>query len=75
MLFRSVERLICKYENHKKSLAQPIQQSKKPAEPSIKSEVIVEKPAVQIESPKLPEDSALRRHTITHLKALAEANK
>lgn len=71
----AIERLIGKYESHKKTMAQPVLNPKNPAEPLIKAKVSSEEPVAQIESPKLPEDSTLRRHMITHLKAIAESNK
>lgn len=70
----AIERLICKYEDHKKTLSQQIQEPQKPAEPSFKAEASSGDSVVQNENPKLPEDSVLRRHTITHLKAIAESN-
>lgn len=71
---RAIERLIRKYEDHKRTLVKKIEEPKKPAEPSLKAKVMKEDSAVESEYPKLPEDSVLRRHTITHLKAIAESN-
>lgn len=72
----ATERLICNYEANKKTLAtQQPPQAKTVAEPSLKAEISNADPVAQNENPKLPEDSVLRRHTITHLKAIAESNK
>jgi hypothetical protein len=72
----AIERLTCKYEAHTKTLTkQQPPQAKTLAEPLLKAEISNTGPVVQNETPKLPEDSALRRHTITHLKAIAESNK
>jgi hypothetical protein len=70
----AIERLICKYEDHKKSLVQQIREHIKPAEPLLKAEAGNEGSTIESEYPKLPEDSVLRRHTITHLKSIAESN-
>jgi hypothetical protein len=56
----ALERLICNYESHKKTLAQQIQSSKTLAEPLLKT-----KTSPTIAEPNLslrPTDSALRRH-------------
>lgn len=70
----AIERLICNYEDHKKTLAQQIQEPKTIAEPLLKAEISREDSATQHEYPKLPEDSMLRRHAITHLYAMVEFN-
>jgi hypothetical protein len=70
----AIERLISKYEDHKKNLAQQIREHIKPAEPLPKAEAGNKDSAIESEYPNLPEDSVLRRHTITHLKAIAESN-
>lgn len=70
----AIERLICKYEDHKKTLVHQIREHIKPAGPLLKAGVSKEDSTIESEYPKLPEDSVLRRHTITHLKAIAESN-
>lgn len=69
----ATERLICNYEGYKKNLAQQIQESKTIAEPFLKTGINREDSATQHEYPKLPEDSMLRRHAITHLYAMVES--
>ena len=68
----AIERLICNYEDHKNALAQQIQEPKTIAEPLLKAEMSRED--AQQENLKLPEDSMLRRHTITNLYAIVESN-
>ncbi len=70
----AIERLISNYEDHKKTLAQQIQQPQKKAEPLLKAEISREELTSQDENPKLPEDSMLRRHAITNLYAIVESN-
>jgi hypothetical protein len=70
----AVERLICNYEDHKKTLAQQFQQPETIAEPLPKAEICREESVSEHENPKLPEDSMLRRHAITHLYAMVESN-
>jgi hypothetical protein len=72
----AVERLICNYEDHKRTLAQQLQQPKIITEPLLKAEISPEDSVSQHEKPKLqlPEDSMLRRHTITNLYAIVESN-
>ena len=60
----AIERLQSLYEDHKKTVAQKIQQPKVIAEPVIEAEI-------RPEQPTLPEDSMLRRHAITHLNSLS----
>jgi hypothetical protein len=67
-------RLICDYEEHKKTVAQQIQEPKKIIEPLIKAGISHEDSAASPEKPRLPEDSMLRRHAITHLHALIESS-
>lgn len=71
----AMQRLICNYEDHKKTLAQQIQEPKAIAEPLIKAGISHEDSVAPPEKPKLPEDSMLRRHTITQLYALVESNR
>ena len=68
------ERLIRHYEEHKKALAQQIQEPKAIAEPLPKTEISREDSEAQQENLKLPEDSMLRRHTITNLYAIVESS-
>jgi len=70
----AIERLICNYEDHKKTVAQQIQETKTIAEPLLKAGISREDSATQHEYPKLPEDSMLRRHAITNLYAMVESN-
>lgn len=70
----AIERLICNYEDHKKTLAQQFQQPKTIAEPLLKAEICREDSVSEHENLKLPEDSMLRRHAITHLYAMVESN-
>jgi hypothetical protein len=70
----AIERLICNYEDHKKTLAQQFHQPKTIAEPLLKAGICHEDSVSQHEIPKLPEDSMLRRHAITHLYAMVESN-
>jgi hypothetical protein len=70
----AIKRLICDYEDHKKSLAQQFQQPVTIAEPLLKAGICREDSVSQHEKPKLPEDSMLRRHAITHLYAMVESN-
>jgi len=70
----AIERLICNYEDHKKALAQQIQEPKTIAEPLLKAEMSREGSEAQQENLKLPEDSMLRRHYITNLYAIVESN-
>jgi hypothetical protein len=70
----AIERLICNYENHKKTLVQQIRQTKTIAEPLLKTETTLEDSVAQQENTKLPEDSILRRHFITNLYAIVESN-
>jgi hypothetical protein len=70
----AIERLIGNYENYKKTLAQAIQAPKSIAEPLLKAGISCEESPAQHETPKLPEDSMLRRHTMTHLYAIVESN-
>jgi len=70
----AIEQLICDYENHKRTLAQQIQEPKTIAEPLFKAEITREDSVAAQENPKLPEDSMLRRHFITNLYAIVESN-
>ncbi len=70
----AMERLISKYEGHKKTLTQ-----QKPAlnvitEPLTNAVVSGQDSDSKTEKLLLPEDSMLRRHMMTHLYALVEAN-
>jgi hypothetical protein len=70
----AMERLISKYEGHKKTLTQ-----QKPAlnvitEPLTNAVVSGQDSDAKTEKLLLPEDSMLRRHMMTHLYALVEAN-
>ena len=69
----AIERLNSHYEDHKKILAQQSQEPKIIAEPLLKTKITREESAAQHEKSKLPEDSMLRRHTITQLYALVES--
>jgi hypothetical protein len=70
----AIERLICNYEDHKKTSSQQIQELKTIAEPLPKAEISLEDSVAQHEYPKLPEDSMLRRHYISNLYATVESN-
>lgn len=70
----AIEQLISKYEDHKKTLAQQIQEPETIVEPLLKPEISGEDSVIQHEYPKLPEDSMLRRHAITNLYAMVESN-
>ncbi|MDD5320496.1 MAG: hypothetical protein PHD43_07770 [Methylococcales bacterium] len=65
----AMERLVCNYEEHKKTLVQQIQI------PEAVPESLVEpiKAGINQEKLKLPEDSMLRRHYLTHLRAIVES--
>jgi hypothetical protein len=65
----AMERLVCNYEEHKKTLAQHNQIPEAVPEPWI--EPI--KAGINQQKPRLPEDSMLRRHYLTHLRALVES--
>jgi len=65
----AMERLVCNYEEQKKTVAQQIQIPEAAPEPLI--EPI--KAGINQEKPRLPEDSMLRRHYLTHLRALVES--
>ncbi|MDD5463027.1 MAG: hypothetical protein PHG00_15575 [Methylococcales bacterium] len=64
-----MDQLVRDYEKYKKSLAMETQKPEAMVQPS-------EDPiatTVKHENPKLPEDSMLRRHHLTHLRALVES--
>ncbi|MGZ8190883.1 MAG: hypothetical protein ACXWTS_06595 [Methylococcaceae bacterium] len=69
----ALERLICNYEAHKKTLAQQAQEPKTTAVTFPKTEIAREDSVTQHEIPKLPEDSILRRHAISNLYAIVES--
>jgi hypothetical protein len=70
----AVERLSCKYEAHKKTLAQHPPQPTTLAEPLLKAKISPEDTVVQLENTKQSEDSTLSQHTNTNLNASAESN-
>lgn len=69
----AVERLICKYHDHKNALTQTIEDKKIPAESLPQAQTITQDADTPQELLKLPEDSMLRRHFITNLHAMVEA--
>ncbi len=68
----AVEQLICKYHDHKNALTQTIQDKENLTE-SPQAQTITQDVVTRQDLLKLPEDSMLRRHFITHLHAMVEA--
>ena len=60
----AIERLQTRFDDHKKTAAQKIQQPKVIAEPVVNVETSQEQPVVSSADTVLPEDSMLRRHAI-----------
>ncbi len=65
----AMDHLVCHYEEYKKTLVQQVQKPEAIAGPVIEP---VET-GIKQEKLKLPEDSMLRRHYLTHLRALIES--
>ena len=70
----AMARLIRNYEDQKKFSNQQIQKSAVIAESFDEAVISREEAVTRSEKFKLPEDSVLRRHALTHLYALVEAN-
>jgi hypothetical protein len=60
----AIERLQHRFDDHKKTAAQKIQQAEVIAKPVVKAKISQGEPVASSASPVLPEDSTLRRHAI-----------